>query len=62
MENFIRKIYREKGIKIPNQEEVNWKEFRLYNLDKLKEMEDIAHSRNGELLSKTYLNAHTKIH
>jgi hypothetical protein len=38
MENFIRKIYREKGIKIPNQEEVNWKEFRLYNLDKLKEM------------------------
>lgn len=62
MENFIRKICREKGIIIPNQEEVNWKEFRLYNLDKLKEMQDIANSRNGILLSKTYFNAHTKLH
>jgi len=62
MEDFIRQICKEKGITIPNPDKINWREFQLYNFDKLKEMQDIAHSRNGELLSKTYFNAHTKLH
>jgi len=62
MEDYIRKICKEKGITIPNHEEINWREFQLNNLNKLKEMQDIAHSRNGELLSKTYFNAHTNLH
>ncbi|MFW9881246.1 MAG: hypothetical protein ACFFG0_49915, partial [Candidatus Thorarchaeota archaeon] len=62
MEDHIRKICKEKGIIIPNQEKIKWREFQLNNTDKLKEMQDIAHSRNGELLSKIYFNAHTKLH
>ena len=62
MENLIRKICGEKGTIIPNQEKIKWREFQLNNPDKLKEMQDIAHSRNGELLSKIYFNAHTKLH
>ncbi|KKN12132.1 hypothetical protein LCGC14_1019500, partial [marine sediment metagenome] len=62
MENLLRKICGEKGIIIPNQEKIKWREFQLNNPEKLKEMQNIAHLRNGELLSKVYFNAHTKLH
>ena len=62
MENIIRKICKEKGIEIPNKEKIKWREFQLNNHSKLKDMRDIAHSRSGELLSKIYFNAHTKLH
>jgi len=62
MEKFIRKNCREEGIIVPNKNRINWREFELNQPDKLREMEKIATSRNGRLLSKVYYNAHTKLH
>ncbi|MEE9378447.1 MAG: hypothetical protein V3V33_10470 [Candidatus Lokiarchaeia archaeon] len=62
MEDYIRQICREKGITIPNQERIDWREFQLIKPNKLKEMQNIALLRDGKLLSKVYFNAHTKLH
>jgi hypothetical protein len=61
MEKFIiDKYYKLTGINIPFKN-INYKEFNVYSIDKIKEMQDIAKSHGGECLSKIYINNYTSL-
>ena len=62
MEDYIRTECKKKEIIVPNKNKINWREFQIYNPNKVKEMQEIAISRNGRLLSKAYFNSQTNLH
>lgn len=62
MEDFIRVQIKNYGIKESiNPNKTDYKKFRFNTEDKLKQMQTLANSRGGSLLSKRYINATTKL-
>ncbi|MFW9877719.1 MAG: hypothetical protein ACFFG0_31920, partial [Candidatus Thorarchaeota archaeon] len=62
MESFIKKKCIEKRIRIPNiNKDINWREFDVYSPKKLAELQEIAKSKGGELISNYYYNNRTKL-
>ena len=61
-EKFIRSEVKRLGIKATmNPNKIDYSKFRLNTEDKLKQMQDLALSRGGKLISKKYINAHTDL-
>jgi hypothetical protein len=61
-EKFIRSEAKKLGIKAPmSKNKIDYEKFRYNTEDKLKQMQELALSRGGKLLSKKYINAITNL-
>jgi len=59
---YILKRCNEEGIRVPNpQKRVDFLSLGVYSSDLLEEMRELARSRKGDCLSKTYVNANTHL-
>ena len=62
MEDYIRKKCEEKGVSVPkNDKKINWRKFNLSEPDKVKELQELAESRNGKLISTHYFGQLIKL-
>ena len=62
MEIYIRKQVKDLGIKTTmNPNKIDYENFKFNNENKLEQMQKLAESRGGKLLSKKYINAHTNL-
>lgn len=62
MEKYIRNQAKQLGIKTAmNSDKIDYKNFQYNTGNKLKQMQELAKSRGGKLLSKKYINAHTDL-
>jgi hypothetical protein len=60
MGNYITRQCKKLGIVVPNKE-VKLESFKFYYPEKIKELQEIAKSRGGKLLSDTYLGSKKKL-
>ncbi|MEK6938343.1 MAG: hypothetical protein AABX04_04835 [Nanoarchaeota archaeon] len=62
LKEFIIKECLSNGIFVPNRNsKKNYNELDIYSPNKIKEMEKLANSRNGKMLSNNYINNSTKL-
>ncbi|MFA6273455.1 MAG: hypothetical protein WC673_03135 [Candidatus Paceibacterota bacterium] len=61
MEDFILKECEKKHIFIPNYNQINISEFKIYSPTWLKNMQEIAKERGGKCLSEGYFDTHSKL-
>jgi len=62
MEKYIRDQVKQLGIKAPmNPDKIDYKSFKFNTVNKLVQMQKLAESRGGKLLSKKYINALTNL-
>jgi hypothetical protein len=60
--SYIKKKCNKKGINLPDPNIIiDWKEFNIYSPKKLKELQQVAKKKGGELISKFYRNNRTKL-
>ena len=62
MENYLRKKCEEKGVPVPlKDKKIDWSEFKLSEPDKVEELQEMAESRNGKLISTHYFGELIKL-
>ena len=62
LEGFIRSEANAWGVSVPRKERVDWRNLaHVYDSRALNRMQEMALSRGGKCLSKTYIDSHTKL-